>query len=90
MMQPLDYIQYSKVYDVGSSILDKINLYKNPFYTLFYKGKLTIVKSNSKNLLFLNKLILVIFVMGRYSLQLFVFLFLCIKRLLLQPVLEYA
>jgi hypothetical protein len=29
MMQPVSYIQYSKVYDIGSSILNKINLNTN-------------------------------------------------------------
>jgi len=55
MMQPISYIHYSKVYDVGSSILNKINLNTNRYYSIFYKGKKTVVQSKSKNLYFYNK-----------------------------------
>ena len=40
MMSPIDFIKYSKVYDLRSSMLDKINLNQNQYYSIFYNGKL--------------------------------------------------
>jgi hypothetical protein len=55
MMPPVDYIKYSKVYDLRSSILDKINLNQNQYYSVFYKGKQIVVNKTKKEIALLNK-----------------------------------
>ena len=52
MMPPVDFIKYSKVYDLRSSILDKINLNQGQFYSILYKGKQVVVnKKRDYNLI---------------------------------------
>jgi len=55
MMQPANYIHYSKVYDIGSSILNKLNLSRNKYFSDFYKGKQVVVHKKPKNLAYYNK-----------------------------------
>jgi len=55
MSPPVDYISYSKVYDLRSSILDKTNLNRNPYYSIFYNGTQVIVNNTKKDYTMLNK-----------------------------------
>jgi len=55
MMPPTDYIKYSKVYDLRSSILDKINLSQMVYYSIFYNGKQVIVNKTKKEYDLINK-----------------------------------
>ena len=55
MTPPTDYVVYSKVYDLRSSILEKINLNRNQYYSIFYNGKQVIVNKTKKDYGMLNK-----------------------------------
>jgi len=55
MTPPTDYIAYSKVYDMRSSILDKINLNRNQYYSVFYNGRQVVVNRTKKDYAMINK-----------------------------------
>ena len=55
MTPPTDYIAYSKVYDLRSSILDKINLNRNQYYSVFYNGRQQVVNKTKKDYAMINK-----------------------------------
>lgn len=54
MTPPTDYLKYSKIFDLGSSILNKSNLRQTPYYSCLYKGKQVSIKDNEVADLFLN------------------------------------
>jgi len=55
MVPPVDFIRYSKVYDLRSSILNKINLNQHQYYSVFYKGKQIVVHKTKKEFEMRNK-----------------------------------
>ena len=54
MTPPVDYLKYSKIYDLGSSILNKSNLNKIQYYGFLYKGMQYNVKDTDVDNLFVN------------------------------------
>ena len=51
---PTDYLQYSKIYDLGTSILNKSNINKTQYYSFLYKGVQHSIKDNVVSDLFVH------------------------------------